>query len=66
MSKKTGKEALLLWCQQRTAPFGLKVTNFHSDWKDGLGFGALVVYFCPGTHRTSQAHTAGRLRLCFC
>lgn len=45
------KEGLLLWCQRNTAGYpGVDppgIENFHTSWKSGLGFAALINKFRP-------------------
>ncbi|OQV15491.1 Alpha-actinin, sarcomeric [Hypsibius exemplaris] len=69
VDEMTAKDGLLLWCQRKTAPYkNVNVQNFHTNWKDGLAFCALIHRHRPDLldySKLSKANPLANLNLAF-
>jgi len=66
LCKQTGgskRNALLKWCQSRTASFSnIDITNFSSSWNDGLAFCAIMYNYQPETIPYNELNTMDKRR----
>jgi hypothetical protein len=57
------RNALLKWCQNRTATYtGIDITNFSSSWNDGLAFCALLHTYLPDRIPYKELNSQDKMR----